>query len=116
MENRFTRRDIGYTIISRFEETFRYYLSEKLPIYFSDFLDGVPLGILDKAKERTKKNSLQEPYDLLEETDFPDLKEIVCYKNMYETYFPDKDFSRNFFDNVMEELYELRCKIAHIKG
>ena len=103
MDSRFSRRDIGYTIISRFEEVFRFFLSEKLPIYFGNFLDGIPSGVIDKTKERTQKSFIQEPYDLLEDTDFPDLKEITCYNNMYETYFPDKSFTRKTFEELMEE-------------
>jgi hypothetical protein len=79
----FNRRDIGYTIISRFEESFRGFLSEGLTIYFDDFLDGIPNGIVSKAKDRTAKAYFDDAIDLLENTDFPDLKETVCYKNMY---------------------------------
>ena len=116
MEARFTRRDIGYSVISRFEEVFRFFLTEKLSILFNDFLEGIPLGIIEKSKERSQKNSFQDAYDLLEDTDFPDLVEIVCYHNMYETYFPDKSFNKSTFVSLMQDLYALRCKIAHING
>src|SRR5258706_8614576 len=112
----FNRRDIGYTIISRFEESFRGFLSEGLTIYFEVFLDGIPSGIVSKAKDRTAKAYFDDAIDLLENTDFPDLKETVCYKNMYKDYFPNIGFSISEFENLMEEIYNLRCKIAHVKG
>lgn len=109
------RRDIGYTIISRFEEAFRCFLAQELESHFSDYLQGVPTGILDKAKDRASDHELDAPLDFLEYTDFPDLREIVCYNSMYKAYFPNADLSKREFTTVMDDLYESRCKIAHIR-
>src|SRR4051812_13293915 len=82
------RRDVGYTIISRFEETLRSFLTEGLLSNFSDYSQGIPPAIIDKAKGRANNENLEELTDLLENIDFPDLKEICCFKKMYPSYFP----------------------------
>lgn len=48
------RRDIGYTILSRFEESFREALNNFLSNAYDDLYSNIPKGILDKAKERTE--------------------------------------------------------------
>jgi LuxR family transcriptional regulator, glucitol operon activator len=115
MDNPLSRRDIGYTVISRFEETFRDFISEKLLMHFGAFLEGIPAGIIAKATDRST-TTWDDAIDFLEDTDFPDLKEIVCYKGMYANYFNPLEFSKKDFENLMEEIYNLRCKIAHVKG
>ncbi len=40
------RRDAGYTIISRFEESFRVFLEAELTSKYSDFLQHIPQGIV----------------------------------------------------------------------
>ena len=77
---------------------------------------GVPAGTIAKASDRSTKTTWDEAIDFLEDTDFPDLKEIVCYKGMYANYFNPLEFSKKDFENLMEESYSLRCKIAHVKG
>lgn len=115
LTNIFDRRDIGYTIISRFEESLRYYISNKLPIYYSVITDGIPQGVIAKVNEKTFVKAT-DIYDFLNETDFPDLKEIICYKGMFKEYFPDDSITLEEFIEIMDELYLLRCKIAHVKG
>lgn len=116
MDTPFNLRDIGYTIISRFEETFRSFLSDKTEILFSNYQDGIPKGIIEKAKERTSKLKWDESADFFDDIDFVDLKEIVFYKDHYNIYFPNKNISKIEFENIFDELYRLRCKIAHVRG
>lgn len=115
MEAVFSRRDIGYTIISRFEESFRAFLSNKIPISFGNNFDSVPQGVIEKAKVHNSSTDWESIEDLLDDTDFPDLKEIVCFKNNYSFYFPSSGVSKEDFIIMMDELYKLRCKIAHIR-
>lgn len=116
MEHIFNRRDIGYTIISRFEETFRLFLSEALDIHFSNYQDGVPNGVVVKAKDRALSDDWEDSSEFMNDTDFPDLKEIVCYNRMYETYFPSANLSQKEFEALTENLYLLRNRIAHVKS
>lgn len=116
MTAKLNRRDVGYTIISRFEEALRGFLIEALEILFDDYQEGIPAGIINKSKERSPRRSLESIADVLENADFPDLKEIVCYKNNYKTYFPITEISAQDFSLFIDELYKLRCKIAHIRG
>lgn len=109
------RRDVGYTIISRFEEAFRYYLAERCQGYFFTIEAGVPLGVIEKTNDRAGISKWESLEDFMEHTDFPDLTEITCFNNMYKTYFPDFEISQDEFQNLMAELYDLRCKIAHIR-
>ena len=44
-------QDLAYTIISRFEEAFRDFISYKLSYFYTDFKHGIPNGILNKAIE-----------------------------------------------------------------
>jgi LuxR family transcriptional regulator, glucitol operon activator len=113
MDLQFTQRDVGYTIISRFEEIFRFFISYKLSNFYSTFYDGIPMGIVDCVKERKELSEIQNPEDFLEFTDLTHLHEIVIFKKNFNIFFPamkQKDFSQK-----MDEIYSLRCKIAHIR-
>lgn len=109
------RRDAGYTIISRFEETFRGFLEANLSIKYSNYLEHVPQGVLLKANERNNNLTFDSPADFFENIDFPDLKEISLFLDHY-TVILKSFIDRNEFSKSMDELYLLRCKIAHIKG
>jgi tetratricopeptide (TPR) repeat protein len=109
------RRDVGYTIISRFEEAFRHFLTSKIPILLPNFETNLPSGMIQKAKDRTGIQSWESVEDFLENSDFPDLKEIITFNGMYKSYFPDSELQQTNFEKIMVELYELRCKIAHVK-
>jgi LuxR family glucitol operon transcriptional activator len=109
------RRDAGYTIISRFEETFRNYLNNFLCNQYENFYHYIPQGIYDKAIERNMGSMFESPTEFFENIDFPDLKEITLYKNHW-TILPKKEVEKEKFIKFMDELYLLRCKIAHIKG
>lgn len=109
------RRDAGYTIISRFEENFRDFLESGLTIKYPNYLEHIPQGIMTKANERNNNLTYENPSDFFENIDFPDLKEISLFKDHYSEIL--KSFTdKNDFSKAMDELYLLRCKIAHIKG
>lgn len=111
-----TRRDVGYTIISRFEEDFRYFLSNHLGNMYENFIDGVPTGIVSKATEQRQYNTVfQDTQEFFENTDFPDLKEICLFRDHYIRIISNR-IEKCDFQRLMDELYLLRCKIAHIKG
>lgn len=109
------RRDAGYTIISRFEESYRKFLEESLTSKYQNYLDNIPKGVFDKAKDRANTITWENSSDFFENIDFPDLKEISLYKDHYPEIL--KSFlDKEEFTSTMDELYLLRCKIAHIKG
>jgi len=116
MEKPLSRRDVGYTIISRFEECYRYFLAEKLLTFYGNFLEGIPPVIIDIAKQKASTPEFKTPEELLQETDFPHLTDVTFYNDMYKRYFPDICKSGAEFQEIMGELYFLRIKIAHIKG
>lgn len=111
----FTRRDIGYTAISRFEESFRAFLAIQLASLTCDFYEGIPSGVVEKARGRSKDAQWEDIEDFLTDIDFPDLKEISCYRGAYQNYFTQENISQKQFDESMDELYLLRCQIAHVK-
>lgn len=117
MDKPFNRRDIGYTIISRLEESLRGFVTDKLTALFgAKYLDGIPEGIKTKILEKTLESDWKDPMQFMEETDFPDLTEIICYKDHYQKYLSSAGLSIKDFQNIMTELYAIRCKIAHIRG
>jgi len=111
----FTRRDIGYTIISRFEIELRNLISHKLECTYANSFDGISDGIINKAKSRFPELEKNDASTLLGESDFPDLTEIVTYKNHYKEWAPSVLQKKDFILK-MSILYDIRCKIAHIKG
>lgn len=111
----FRHQDLAYTIISRFEESLRLFIEAKLNYMYTNYIDGIPTGIINKAKERNIELDISSCMDLLQETDFPDLKEIIIYKKSYKTYFNNSELKQEDFANMYDLLYELRCKIAHNK-
>lgn len=109
------RRDAGYTIISRFEESFRELLVNVLSLKYVNIFENIPSGIVEKAITRNNNLSFDNPSDFFENIDFPDLKEITTCKDNFPLLIKNS-LSKNEFNDVMSELYLLRCKIAHIKG
>lgn len=116
MDGPLSRRDIGYTIVSRFEELMRAYLATRLDSAYRNFGDAVPLGVVGKAQERANRSDWADTRDFLESVDFPDLSEIACYNDNYSICFPYDRPSKAEFQTLMSDLYNLRCKIAHIRG
>ena len=115
MSTIYNRRDIGFTIISRFEETYRNFLIEKLSNKHSDFKDGISPSIISKLSNKLSELSLSDPNDFFENTDFPDLLEISITKDNFIDFFPDT-ITKEQLSATMTALYGLRCKIAHVKG
>lgn len=114
-----TRKDVGYTIYSRLEESLRIFIKELLLNQFgNEWHTHVPEGIWSKKLETLSfkvAKDVDDPGLLLEETDIPDLKEIVCYKKAYSIFFPDTTIKLEDFRERMDRLYEIRNKIAHVK-
>jgi len=112
------RKDIGYTVYSRLEEALRSSLRENLSKFGDEWAEHIPTGIWDKVGEKSSLASYQkadDPADMLEETNIPDLAEIVCYKNAFSVFIPHGTLTQRKFKDCMNSLYELRCKIAHVK-
>lgn len=111
----FNRRDLAYTIITRFEEAFRLFISNHLNCLHSSFTLGIPKGIIDRIKDRDSECSFEDCIEALEQTDFIDLKDIIIFQSSYISYFPNATLTQKQFNEYYDELYELRCKIAHTK-
>lgn len=115
MSTIYNRRDFGFTIISRFEETFRNFLIERLTTKYSEARNGIPPAIVSKADEKSPIFYWADISEFFENLDFPDLLEISTYKDNFESFFP-KTLSKTDLTKLMVSLYGLRCKIAHVKG
>lgn len=117
-----TKRDIGYTIISRFEETFREFLHDRLlEKYGLDWHKNVPKGIIDKVRQKDPENerlleeAQSQPMVLLTESDFFGLCEIVLYNENFSRLLSSPAININEFSQCMNTLKGLRDKIAHSK-
>jgi LuxR family glucitol operon transcriptional activator len=113
------KRDIGYSIYSRVESSLRSWISERLSLLGEDWEQVIPNGIWDKILERSEfisRSQLEDPIDALEYTDIPDLEQI-CFRDPTHILdsIPDKN-NREKFRGNLRRLYELRCKIAHVRG
>lgn len=117
MKQPFTQRDIGFTIVSRLEEALRSFISEKLTnSYGVKFLEGIPDGIIRVVSEKTNETQWDDLQDFLEETNLPDLSEIICFTKNYSDIFKESIRDAKSFSSLISELYQTRCKIAHIRG
>lgn len=114
MHMEFGARDYGYTIISRFEEILRGSCIDKLETSATTYKEYIPQGVIDAAKKREEE--LDNIEILLENIDFIHLKEIFTYKNNYSLIINQEKLSKDEFVELMESLYLLRCKIAHIRN
>ncbi|SHL79878.1 Tetratricopeptide repeat-containing protein [Anaerocolumna jejuensis DSM 15929] len=110
----FDARDYGYTIISRFEKTLRNYLNNELLTRTDNIMNLIPTGVIEAGERRINNNS--DFNDILENIDFIHLKEIIIYKDNYVCLYDSSKLDKKDFINIMDSLYELRCKIAHIRG
>lgn len=109
----FDARDYGYTIISRFEKMLRNYIYNELITKTDNIMDLIPTGVVEAGERRIHSNS--DITDLLENIDFIHLKEIIIYKDNYLLLLDNSKLYKNDFIAIMDSLYELRCKIAHIR-
>ncbi|HOR03530.1 MAG TPA: NB-ARC domain-containing protein [Candidatus Syntrophosphaera sp.] len=113
MDFPFNKRDLAYTLISRFETGFRCFIDETLCLSMPDFLNYIPQRIVVFARERSGKDTWDSVVDFLEDINFSDLKKIVLCD--YRSYFNNQLMKQSEFEAIMNELYSLRCKIAHIR-
>lgn len=112
------KKNVGYTIYSHVEELFREWLEGKLTtLYGNEWVKNVPKGILDKCNERNAALALTSSPDIsdfFDETDYPDLTQILLYKRQFKQII-GSEFDSKSFEEVNSEFYRLRCKIAHVK-
>ncbi len=111
----YNRRDVGYTIISRFEETYRSFLIDCLCKKYPNYQDGIPQGILIRVNGKSEIMFWEDPLEFFQSSDFPDLLEISIYQENFDVFFKSK-IQKDELTKIMVSLYGLRCKIAHIKG
>lgn len=113
------RKDVGYTVYSRLEDSLRSWLAERLTTVFgNEWHAQVPEGIGARILEVLQLSSLsqiEDPLTLLEETTLPDLMEIVCFRKQFACFFPRDHFSAEEFRDLFARLYLIRNKIAHVK-
>ena len=114
MNNQFESRDYGYTVISRFEEVLRGVIANYTDIMSGEFVEYIPNGVIEAA--RSREEDITSIIDLLENIDFIHLKEIMIYKNNYEGIINSTILDVDSFVPIMDSLYGLRCKIAHIRN
>ena len=113
------RRDIGYTVCSRIEQSLRSWLSERLTILNGDsWRSAIPRGLWDKAVDRNPELlelEKPDPGQLLEELDLPDVWEIAAFKKASDSFLADSGIASSSFQQLIRSLYDLRIKIAHVK-
>jgi LuxR family glucitol operon transcriptional activator len=112
------RKDIGYAVYSRLEEGLRTWIGSNLLNFGDEWRDRIPAGVWNKAEEKSplvSRDDADDPADLLDETDIPDLAEIVSYKGAFRRFMPPDTLAQREFQDLMASLYDLRCKIAHVK-
>lgn len=115
-ERPLSRRDYGYTVVSRFEILLRLYIADYLTATRANYLEAIPEGIKAKVEDRTMQSDPSDPIDFLDETDMPDLKDILLFGTNFEQSFGNADLTSEQFISAMNAIYVLRCKIAHIRG
>lgn len=113
MKAKFEARDYGYTVMSRFEVFLRNVCIEKLDVFELSSCNVIPSGVFDVARNRN--TNIESFEELLENIDFIHLKEIFIYKDNYSKAFSEEIINKQNFIALMDSLYLLRCKIAHIR-
>ena len=114
MKLKFEARDYGYTVIARIEKILRDKCVEKLGIITDELDVIVPKGVLIAAQKR--ESEIVDFEALMENIDFIHIKEILLYKNNYSYVMDITKLSKSVFEELMQSLYELRIKIAHIRS
>ncbi|WP_185212701.1 tetratricopeptide repeat protein [Sphingobacterium mizutaii] len=82
----------------------------------NNYIEGIPAGIVSKVNDKSEILFWDDPKDFFFNSDFPDLSEIICFKDNFKLIFPTLPFGKKEFQEIMTTLYSLRCKIAHVKG
>lgn len=114
MKLKFEARDYGYTVIARIEKVLRDKCVEKLGIITNKLDEIVPKGVLIAAQKR--ESEIIDLEVLMENIDYIHIKEILLYKDNYSYVMDITKLSKNIFEELMQSLYELRIKIAHIRS
>lgn len=114
MKLKFEARDYGYTVIARIEKILRDKCVEKLGIITDELDVIVPKGVLIAAQKR--ESEIVDFEALMENIDFIHIKEILLYKDNYSYVMDITKLSKSVFEELMQSLYELRIKIAHIRS
>lgn len=114
MKLKFEARDYGYTVIARIEKILRDKCVEKLGIITDELDVIVPKGVLIAARKR--ESEIVDFEALMENIDFIHIKEILLYKNNYSYVMDITKLSKSVFEELMQSLYDLRIKIAHIRS
>ena len=114
MKFKFEARDYGYTVIARLEKILREKCVEKLGIIKDELEAIVPKGVLIAAQKRGSEMVNLEA--LMENIDFIHIKEILLYKDNYSYVMDISKLSKSDFEELMQSLYDLRIKIAHIRS
>lgn len=114
MKFKFEARDYGYTVISRLEKIMREKCVEKLGIITDELEAIIPKGVLLAAQKR--ESGIINLEALMENIDFIHIKEILLYKDNYSYVMDISKLSKNDFEELMQSLYDLRIKIAHIRS
>jgi hypothetical protein len=112
----FNRRDVGYTIYSRLEEALRNWLRDRLRALYADrWSDQIPQHVWNKALEHLgDAGSISDPIELLDETDIPDIAEIVTYRKAFSDFFSPAQASQEAFRDYLAKLYELRTVVGDV--
>lgn len=114
MKLKFEARDYGYTVIARIEKILRDKCVVKLGIITDELDVIVPKGVLIAAQKR--ESEIVDFEMLMENIDFIHIKEILLYKDNYSYVMDITKISKSAFEVLMQSLYELRIKIAHIRS
>jgi tetratricopeptide (TPR) repeat protein len=105
-------------LINKFEYEFRKFLADEVLLtnFGNNWMRGIPKGVRESALEATGLNTFNDPSDLLDYVGFPHLKEIASFDNNYSLC---SDFLGKIpkakFNEIMDELNELRNKVAHVR-
>ena len=116
MQGNLSRRDLGYTIYSRVEECIRGFISPLVEMHWDERTNWVPEGVLTQAAIRNGSPDFESADEFLEYTDFSDLQRIICFKNHFRDFIAHGSMQASDFCTVMDEIYGLRLKIAHVRG
>jgi hypothetical protein len=78
----------------------------------------IPDGVWKKAEDKAGmlRDDIEDSMVLLDETDLPNLKEIVRYKKSLVRFVQPSVIEAEEFSSLMEQLYDLRCAIAHVRS
>lgn len=114
MKLKFDARDYGYTVIARIEKILREKCIKSLAIISDEIETIIPKGVLSAAQKR--EEAITNLETLMENIDFIHLKEILLYKQNYSHVMDISKLPQNVFGDLMQSLYDLRIKIAHIRS